>query len=144
MACVEFAITLPVLITMLLGVWDFGRLVAAEQTLTNAAREAGRQISTAQKDVTGVTNTVKDYLRLAGINSTGVTVTVSNVTQSGRANPQVAEQLDSYSVEVSLPSNNVRLLILNSLLGTGTLKTKSTWRSMVDIPVAVPSSIPFS
>ncbi|MGE3819870.1 MAG: TadE family protein [Isosphaeraceae bacterium] len=144
MACVEFAIILPVLVTLLLGVWDFGRLIAAQQNLSNAAREAGRQISTAQRDLAGVRGTVEDYLRLAGLSTTGLTLTVKNETQSGRADPVGAMQLDQFSVELTLPSSNVRLILLNSLLGTSTLRCKTTWASMVDIPLNVPSSIPFS
>jgi hypothetical protein len=39
---VEFALILPVLVLMLIGTLDFGRVVLANDTISNAAREAAR------------------------------------------------------------------------------------------------------
>ncbi|MFE5836133.1 TadE/TadG family type IV pilus assembly protein [Arthrobacter sp. NPDC056493] len=39
---VEFALLVPVLILMLLGIMEFGRAYNAQVTLTNAARESAR------------------------------------------------------------------------------------------------------
>jgi Flp pilus assembly protein TadG len=41
-AAVEFALVLPVLVLLLFGIVDFGRLLNAEITLTQAAREGAR------------------------------------------------------------------------------------------------------
>jgi len=41
-ALVEFALALPLLILLLVGIFDFGRAIYAYNTLNNAAREAGR------------------------------------------------------------------------------------------------------
>jgi Flp pilus assembly protein TadG len=41
-ALVEFALAIPLLILILLGIFDLGRAVYASSTLNNAAREAGR------------------------------------------------------------------------------------------------------
>ena len=40
---VEFALILPVLILMLIGTFDLGRVVWANDTVSNAAREAARR-----------------------------------------------------------------------------------------------------
>jgi hypothetical protein len=41
-AAVEFALVLPLLVLLLVGIFDLGRAVYAYSTATNAAREAGR------------------------------------------------------------------------------------------------------
>ena len=43
MAAVEFAMILPVILTLLLGIWEVGRMIEIQQILYNAAREGGRQ-----------------------------------------------------------------------------------------------------
>lgn len=39
---VEFALALPILLLLVVGIWDFGSAFALKQKLTNAAREADR------------------------------------------------------------------------------------------------------
>src|SRR5687768_8235143 len=41
-AAVEFALTLPLLMVLLLGLWEVGRLIQLAQVLNNAAREGAR------------------------------------------------------------------------------------------------------
>lgn len=47
-ALVEFALVLPLLILLLVGILDVGRLVYAYHTANNAAREGGRQATVDQ------------------------------------------------------------------------------------------------
>lgn len=42
-ALVEFALILPILVLVMVGIFDVGRLVYAYNTVNNAAREGGRQ-----------------------------------------------------------------------------------------------------
>lgn len=42
---VEFALLSPVLCMLLIGLFEFGRVLMVEQVLTNAAREAAREAS---------------------------------------------------------------------------------------------------
>lgn len=42
---VEFALVLPILVTLLLGVIEFGSAFGAQLTVTNAAREAARTMA---------------------------------------------------------------------------------------------------
>ena len=39
---VEAAMTLPLLLTLMLGVWEVGRMIQVQQILVNAAREGAR------------------------------------------------------------------------------------------------------
>src|SRR5205085_3822900 len=41
-ATVELAVLLPLLVTLLLGIWEVGRLIDVTQVLFNGAREGGR------------------------------------------------------------------------------------------------------
>ena len=143
-AAVEFALVLPMLIAMLLGVWDFGRLVAANQILTNAAREGGRQASTGNVSTAAVQQTVVNALNRGGVSTANLTFSLVNTTNSSRSDPTTATQLDQFQLVVTLPSNNVRMIVLSKLLGTNTLSTTSTWASMNDIPLSVGSSIPIN
>ncbi|MFO0953825.1 MAG: TadE/TadG family type IV pilus assembly protein [Isosphaeraceae bacterium] len=143
LAAVEFAICLPLLITILLGVWDYGRLVTAKQIVVNAAREGCRQASSGQKTTTQVKQAALNYLKLSGLSTTGVTVTATNLASGAPSNdPSQASQLDQLQVVVTMPSSNARLIILNSLLGPSSLSATCTWLSMKDIPLSVSSTIP--
>ncbi len=46
---VEFALTLPVLLLIMLAIFDMGRAVYAQNVLTNAAREGARYLSTQEQ-----------------------------------------------------------------------------------------------
>ena len=41
-AAVEFALVLPVLVTLMVGLWEVGRIIQVQQVLSNAAREGAR------------------------------------------------------------------------------------------------------
>lgn len=82
------------------------------------------------------------YLERAGISTTGVTVGISNLTQPSVTNPQLATQMDLIKVTVTLPSNNVRWIVLSGLIGSSTLTASSAWNSMRDIPLTVSTTIP--
>lgn len=58
-AAVEFAILLPVLLTLVLGTIEFGRAYNAQITLTNAARDGVRVMAIA-KDVVGARTAAKN------------------------------------------------------------------------------------
>ena len=141
-AAVEFALVAPLLILLLLGLWEVGRLVEVQQTVNMAAREGGRQASTGQKDVSGVQQTVTNYLTRAGINTQGITVTVTNMTNNSRSDPTTANQMDRFRITVTLPFNNVRWVMLNQITNTQSLTAQSDWYSMRDLPVTVSTTLP--
>lgn len=53
-AMVELALVLPILLLILMGVFDFGRAVFAYNSLSNAAREGARVAIVDQTDVGGI------------------------------------------------------------------------------------------
>jgi Flp pilus assembly protein TadG len=142
-AAVELAAVLPLLALLLLGIWEVGRLVEAQQLLSNAAREGGRQASTGTKTTAQVQQDVLNYLNNAGVNTTGATVTFTNLTDASRNDPTVAQQMDKLQITVTLPFNNVRWALVNQVVVRGTTLTGSaTWYSVRDLPVNVSNVIP--
>jgi hypothetical protein len=49
-AAVEFALLLPFLLLIVLGIIDFGRMLNAQETLTQAAREGARLVALGKED----------------------------------------------------------------------------------------------
>jgi hypothetical protein len=113
-AAAEFAVVSPLLLVLVLGLWEVGRMTEAEQVLNNAVREGARQGSTGKKSAAEVQNTVINYITAAGLDTTGVVVTITNVTTGQtNADPRTYNHLDHFKVEVALPFNNVRWVLLN-------------------------------
>src|SRR5262245_7394374 len=141
-ALVEFAIVLPLLILLLIGIWEVGRVIEVQQSVQNAAREGGRQASTGKRTASQVTQAVKDYLARAGYVTTNVTVTLANLTDATRSDPTTANQLDKFQVTVTMPFDDARLITQKWFTNGRILSAKVTWLSMRDIPLAINKTIP--
>lgn len=139
---VELAILLPLLMILLVGIWEVGRLVEVQQAVSNAAREGGRQAATGTRTASQVQTAVLNYLTNTGVSTAGVTVTVSNVTQPG-VDPTVAAQLDKLRVRVEVPFANVRWIAFDWFVAPGsTITSTSDWYSLKDIPISVTPTMP--
>jgi Flp pilus assembly protein TadG len=57
-AMVEFTLILPLLMLLILGIYQFGQTYADYIQVTNAARDGGRKALVSRSDVNGVTDTV--------------------------------------------------------------------------------------
>lgn len=142
-AAVELAVCLPLLLIMLVGVWEVGRLVEVQQLLCNAVREGGRQASTGNKDLASVQQYVVNYLNTNGISKVSKTdVTFTNLTDTTRKDPTDAEQLDQLRVSVTVPADNVRWVLLKSVTGVQNLTASADWFCMRDVPITVNTVIP--
>jgi Flp pilus assembly protein TadG len=129
---VELALLLPLIVALLFGSWEVGRLVHVQQMLSNAACEGGRQASTGQLGNTSVQQVVSGYLQEAGIPTQNVTVTVENLTTPG-TDARSASQLDQLRVTVSVPFQDVRWIALNYFVASDTAVTgQATWWSVKD------------
>jgi Flp pilus assembly protein TadG len=141
-AAVELAVVAPLVVALLVGLVEVGRLVQVNQILSNAAREGARKASTGVNSYADVQTTVANYLTNAGItNQTGLTVTVYDVTQSNSGpqfNPSTAAWLDQLKVTVTLPYSNVQLAPFPSSPAT-TMSAQAVWFSNQD--QAYPTSI---
>jgi Flp pilus assembly protein TadG len=75
-AAVEFALVLPILLAMLVGIMEFGHYYNAQLTLTNAAREGARSMA-----ITKVVDTAKSHAQAAAGSLTPAP-TIGNITVS--------------------------------------------------------------
>jgi Flp pilus assembly protein TadG len=149
-AAVELAILLPlILLPVMFGLWEIGRLVQIQQIVANSVREGARAASTGEYTNSQVKTVVTNYLTNAGISTTGVTPTVTNVTRGGDVSSPTlnlggtVKQLDSLQVSVSVPFSNVRWIALNYFVSSGTtLDATANTVSMVNVPLTIPQTIP--
>lgn len=139
-AAVELAVTLPMLVTMLLGILEMGRVLEIQQILGNAAREGGRQASTGLLTNTQVSQVVTSFLAESDLNldTTNVNVTVSNLTEPGVDATQ-AKQLDQLQVVVTIPYGDVALVGTNLLFSRTTpISASANWPCQKDKPYPAP------
>jgi Flp pilus assembly protein TadG len=64
-AAVEFAVCLPLIILLLSGLWEVGRITEIQEILWNSAREAARDASMGQDNLATVTSNLLTYLQSA-------------------------------------------------------------------------------
>jgi len=102
-AAVEFALLLPVLLTILYGIIEFGMIMYGREVVTNASREGARAgiIQVSPKPTSGqITTIATNYLTGTGINPSQVTITV---TGAGGARPTLLPVPGPYNVPWLFP-----------------------------------------
>jgi Flp pilus assembly protein TadG len=62
-AAVEFAFCAPLLVTLLLGLWEVGRVTEVQNVMWNSAREAARDASLGSDNLLTVANNLLTYLQ---------------------------------------------------------------------------------
>jgi Flp pilus assembly protein TadG len=164
-AAVEFAFVVPILLLLLVGIWELGRIINVQITLNNAARDAARlgaqanivslsgnytqiHYNTGTPNVDGA---VRAYLQAAGVtNLSGLAVefqfvepaTAGGTTPaSATADPYTGVKNQRFRVRVSLPYDNVRWTSL-SLVNVNTLTAETYWQCFVDDPFTVNTTLP--
>jgi Flp pilus assembly protein TadG len=142
-AAVELAVVAPLVVGLLVGLLEVGRLVQANQIVSNAAREGARKASTGINSYSDVQTAVANYLTNAGItNQSGLTVTVYDVTQGNSGpqfNPSTATKLDQLQITVTLPASNVQLPLISMFGTNNVISAQAVWFSNQD--QAYPSTI---
>jgi Flp pilus assembly protein TadG len=112
-ALLEFAVVVPVLILLVFGMLEFGRVMMVQQVLTNAAREGCRKATLPGSSSSDVTTVVNKYLTSSGISGANA--------PSVSPDPSTANAGDAITVTVSVPFNNVSWLPVPLFLGGKTL-----------------------
>lgn len=132
-AAVEFAVLLPPILALLVGIWEVGRLIEIQQIMHSAVREGGRQAATGQLTNSQVQDVVTQYLQVAGLPTTNVTVTVTDLTSGGDVSQ--ANYLDSLQVKATIPFGDVTWSLLGMFVPPSYGVTAQTqWVTMVDKP----------
>ncbi len=164
-AAVEFAVVLPLLMLLLVGIWELGRIINVQIILNNAARDGARlaaqaNIVTSSGDYTqihfdtgtpNIDGAIRAYLSGAGItNLTGIVIEfqfVEAATSGGTAptsttdDPYTGVKNQRFRVRVSIPYANVRWTTL-SLINPNTLTAETYWQCLVDDPFTVNTTLP--
>lgn len=141
-AAVELAMLSPILVAMLLGIWEVGRMVETQQLLSNAAREGARQASTGTLTNDQVEDVVRTYLTAANVNVANLNVTVANLTNPA-LDSRDALQLDHLRVTVVIPFADVQWVAFGYVATpTSILTAESDWFSLKDKDFPSPSDPP--
>lgn len=157
-AAVEFAFVMPVLVTLLVGLWETGRMIQLQQILSNAAREGARVAAQSQTiNSTGaptqiqvdtgspnVKQTVVNYLRQAGLNVTTSDVTVEFAFITGdttKTQPYQGEKGQQFRITVRLPITALQWSTLK-LTTINEMSASVTWSCLVDDPFTLDTTIP--
>lgn len=124
---VEMAIVLPILLALLVGIFEMGRAWNVYQVITNAAREGARTAVIQTKSESDVRATIDGYLADAGLDSAVGTV---SITGQGTGFGQPTRVEIDYPYEFGFLGPVVSLLGEGSAVpGTITLSTAVTMRN---------------
>jgi Flp pilus assembly protein TadG len=151
---VEAALCMPILVMLMLGIWEVGRMAQYSRTLVDAAREGARVAAGGISNGTSVTaamvqQTVRNYMTDAGFPSaavSGAAISVNNLSSHTWTDPCNASQLDPFTVTVTIPSgtafNSLSLSGL-SITGINQLSASVYWLSNNNTQVTVSTTLPY-
>jgi len=146
------------LLILLFGLWQIGRIVEVMQVMDNATREGARLASQAQiinqtgaftqiqanAGLPNVQDTVREYLVANGVVAASqvndVTVTFQFLTGDlTRTDPYQGNQGDLFQVTVTLPTQDINWTPISL---SGNLTAQTVWVILVDTPFSVNTSVP--
>jgi Flp pilus assembly protein TadG len=156
------AVTAFLLLPLMIGVWEVGRMVQVKQIVSNSAREGARraaqgytvnssgtptQVMTSS-GTTNVADAVYDYLIAAGLTTlqkSDVTVTFQFLAPRSdgapATEPYQGEKGQPFSVTVTVPWDRVRWVNLGVIRPTQVSFTVN-WRMMMDDPFTINPKLP--
>jgi Flp pilus assembly protein TadG len=146
-AAVEFAVCLPLLVTILLGILEMGRLMMVEEILVNCARDGARTAAVTsfadssgnldQTAVSAITNRVISNLTgstvnvTAGDSPTPVVVAGVDGANSSAKSLQTLAQGDYVQVTTTVPFSKVAWITPRWITdGTNLSATVAMWREI--------------
>jgi hypothetical protein len=157
-AAVEFAFLAPVLLALLLGLWQVGHVIQVMQLMDNAAREGARLASQAEiinqvgaytlvhanSGLPNVQDTVREYLVSSGAISSAQAADVQVTFQFldgdlTRTDPYQGLQGQRFQVTVTLPAQDVNW---TPIPVGGNLVAQTVWVILVDTPFTVNTTVP--
>lgn len=119
-AALEFAIVAPLLLLIVFGIVEFGRMIMVQQILTNASREGARRAVIENVSNAEVVDLVNNYLSNSSISGATVTVDPLDLSLVGFGDP--------VTVSVEVPFDAVSWGGASWFLGGSTFSSSSTMR----------------
>ncbi len=152
-AAVEAAVCMPVILTLMLAMWQIGQIVEMSRIVRDAAREGARVAAGGANNGTPVTvanvqTAVQNFLTAAGMPSTavnGAVISVTNLSADSWTNPGSALPLDQFSVTVTIPAGapfNSLMFTGFNLCGVTQLQATVDWLSANDTQLTVSTTLP--
>ncbi len=89
-ALIEAALTIPLLLLIAVGIFEFGRAYQTWEILTNAAREGARLAILPGPNSTEITQRVRDYMQAGGLpkySTADVQINAATITVNGAPVP---------------------------------------------------------
>lgn len=132
-AIIETALTLPIVLLVCVGIFEFGRAYQTWQVMTNAARE-GARVAVLPNPVAGATDArVREYLQLGGLNSdqsVGVAVTPAEVSLGAAGAASASRVTVTYPFSFMVLQPVARLVVSGTMTGAPiTLTASATMRN---------------
>ena len=115
-ALLEAAVTIPLLLLVSVGIFEFGRVYQTWQVLTNAAREGARIAVLPNSNTNGVETRVRQYMQdgqLPGADTAAIDVEATTYTVNGA-------NVAGSQVTVDYPFQFIVLQPIASLVSPGT------------------------
>ena len=117
-ALLEMAMTLPLLLLVAIGIFEFGRAFQTWEVLTNAAREGARLAVLPSSTAANVQTRTKDYLNAGALAGSSASVIVTPTTISiGGANVSASRVTINYPFQFMILQPVARLVVQGSTLG---------------------------
>jgi Flp pilus assembly protein TadG len=148
---VEAAVVLPMVVLLMAGIWEVGRMIEMSRTMQDAVRQGARLAAGGVSQGTPVTRSmvqteVQNYLTAAGIPSAvanGATVTLS--TTCSWTDPCNANPLDPFTVSATISGTGFTSLywVPSNITGVSQLSATVNWMSNNDAEVVVSTQLPY-
>jgi Flp pilus assembly protein TadG len=151
---VEAAVVLPILLIMMLGIWEVGRIIQVQQILVNSAREgariaAGGYVQGAPVTEAMVEQAARDYLQSAGLPNaavTGADVALTCMVSPPWTNPADAQPLDRFQVRVTIPAGapfeSLRWSFVTKITSVSQMEAIVDWVSLNNVEITIDTQLP--
>lgn len=119
-ALLEAAVTIPLLLALSAGIFEFGRAFQTWQVLTNAAREGARMAVVPNAQASNVTTRVRTYMQdaqLANFTQASVAVNRATTLTAGTVTVSASEVTIDYPYQFMVLQPVMNLLQNGSLAG---------------------------
>jgi Flp pilus assembly protein TadG len=132
-AIIETALTLPLILLVSVGIFEFGRAFETWEVMVNAAREGARVAVLPNPTAGGADARVRQYLQMGALTydqTVGVAVTPVQVSLGAAGNASASKVTVTYPFTFMVLQPVARLVVGNSTLGGAiTLTASATMRN---------------